>query len=124
VVTPGDREDIIMAALSTASMTEKEGRVIAGLVLSGDLFPHQSLIEMIKGSHLVTIASPLDSYSVASGIHSMTVKTLPGDDEKIGRIQALIEQYVEVDRLLEKLAGPPEGTGTEGTERTEGTEGT
>lgn len=106
VVTPGDREDIIMAALSTAAMTEKEGRVIAGLVLSGDLFPHQNLLDMIKGSHLPVIASPLESYAVASGIHSMTVKTLPGDDEKIGRIQALIEQYVEVDRLLEKLAGP------------------
>ncbi len=33
----------------------------------------------------------------------MTVKTLPCGTEKIGKIQALIEQYVEVDRLLEKL---------------------
>ena len=103
VVTPGDREDIIMAAVSTASLSEKEGRVIAGLVLSGDLFPHQKVIEMIKASHLAAIASPFDSYTVASSIHSMTVKTLPGDDEKIGKIQALIEQNVEVDRLIGKL---------------------
>jgi BioD-like phosphotransacetylase family protein len=108
VVTPGDREDIILAALSTASLSEKEGRVIAGLVLSGDLFPHQNLLDLIKASHLVAIASPFDSYTVASSIYSMTVKTLPGDDEKIGRIQALIEQHVEVDRLLEKLGAPPE----------------
>ena len=107
VVTPGDREDIILAALSTASLSENEGRVIAGLVLSGDLFPHQNLIEMIKASHLAAIASPLDSYTVASSIYSMTVKTLPGDDEKIDRIQSLIEQHVEVDRLLEKLAPAP-----------------
>jgi hypothetical protein len=107
VVTPGDREDIILAALSTASLSEKEGRMIAGLVLSGDLFPHQNLLEMIKVSHLAAIASPFDSYTVASSIHSMTVKTLPGDDEKIGKIQALIEQHVEVDRLLDKLAAPP-----------------
>jgi len=40
---------------------------------------------------------------VASSIHSMTVKTLPGDVEKIDKIQALIEQHVEIDRLLEKL---------------------
>ena len=33
----------------------------------------------------------------------MTVKTLPGDEEKIDKIQALIENHVEVDRLLEKL---------------------
>ena len=104
VVTPGDREDIILAALSTASLSEKDGRVIAGLVLSGDLFPHQNIIEMIKASHLAAIASPLDSYACASSIYSMTVKTLPGDDEKIDRIQSLIEQHVEVDRFLEKLA--------------------
>jgi BioD-like phosphotransacetylase family protein len=34
------------------------------------------------------------------------VKTLPGDHEKIDKIQALIEKHVEVDRLLEKLAAP------------------
>ena len=33
----------------------------------------------------------------------MTVKTLPGDLEKIDKIQALIERYVEIDRLLAKL---------------------
>jgi BioD-like phosphotransacetylase family protein len=104
VVTPGDREDIILAALSTSSLSEKDGRVITGLVLSGDLFPHQNLLELIKSSHLPVIASPLDSYAVASSIHSMTVKTLPGDEEKIVKIQALIDQHVEVDRLLEKLA--------------------
>jgi hypothetical protein len=105
VVTPGDREDILMAALSSGALTQKDGRVIAGLVLSGDLFPHQNLVELIKSSHLPVIASPLDSYTVASSIHSMTVKTLPGDDEKIEKIQAMIEEHVEVDRLLEKLAG-------------------
>ena len=50
------------------------------------------------------MASPLDSFTVASSIHSMTVKTLPGDTEKIDKIQSLIEQYVEVDRLLGEAA--------------------
>ncbi len=104
VITPGDREDIILAALSSGAQTEKDGKVIAGLVLSGDLLPHPNLIGMIKSSRLPAIASPLDSYAVASSIHSMTVKTLPGDAEKIGKIQSLIEKHVEIDRLLEKLA--------------------
>ena len=33
----------------------------------------------------------------------MTVKTLPGDVEKIDKIQTLVERYVEIDRLLAKL---------------------
>jgi BioD-like phosphotransacetylase family protein len=60
-------------------------------------------MDLLGNSDVPTIASPLDSYSVANSIHSMTVKTLPGDLEKIDKIQALIERYVEVDRLLAKL---------------------
>ena len=61
------------------------------------------MLELLKNSDLPVIASPLDSYTVASGIHSMTVKTLPGDVEKIDKIQAMVEKYVEVERLLGKL---------------------
>ncbi len=49
------------------------------------------------------ISSPLDSYTVASNIHSMTVKTLPGDVEKIDKIQSMIERFVQIDRLVEKI---------------------
>lgn len=103
VVTPGDREDIILAALSTGSFSETEGNAIAGILLSGNLLPHASVLELIKNSGIPAIACPLDSYSASNRIHSMTVKTLPGDTEKIDRIQAMIENYVEIDRLLEKV---------------------
>jgi BioD-like phosphotransacetylase family protein len=104
VITPGDREDVILAALSTSTLSEAEDRAIAGLVLSGDLLPHQRVLELVANSEVPVIRSALDSYAVASGIHSMTVKTLPGDVEKIDKIQALIDRYVDVDRMLEKLA--------------------
>ena len=103
VITPGDREDIILAALSTTALPLTENKAITGLVLSGDLLPHPTVLDLIAQSPLPIIASSLDSYSVASAIHSMTVKTLPGDQEKIARIQALVEEHVNVDRLLEKI---------------------
>jgi len=106
VITPGDRDDVILAALSTSTLTEAEDRSIAGLVLSGDLLPHHRILELVANSEVPVISSPLDSYAVASAIHSMTVKTLPGDVEKIDKIQALIDRYVDVERLLEKLAKP------------------
>ncbi len=104
VITPGDREDVILAALSTSTLSEMDGQSLAGLILSGDLTPSSPVLELIKQSDLPVISSPHDSYSVASGIHSMTVKTLPGDVEKIDKIQTMIETHVEIDRLLEKLS--------------------
>jgi BioD-like phosphotransacetylase family protein len=103
VITPGDREDVILAALSTSALSELEGQSIAGLVLAGDLLPHQSVLDLLSNSDVPTITSPLDSYTVASSIHSMTVKTLPGDVEKIDMIQSLIERHVDIDRMLRGL---------------------
>ena len=100
IITPGDREDILLAALSTTAL---QGLEIAGVILSGDLMPHPTVLDLIAQSAMPVIASPLDSYSAANAIHSMTVKTLPGDFEKIERIQSLVEQHVNVDRLLEKI---------------------
>jgi BioD-like phosphotransacetylase family protein len=102
VITPGDREDIILAALSTTALHEGD-KSLTGLVLSGGLLPHPTVLDLIAQSPLPMIGSPLDSYSIASSIHSMTIKTLPGDQEKIERIQTLVEKHVNVDRLLEKL---------------------
>ena len=82
VITPGDREDIILAALSTASLGENDGQSLAGLVLSGDLTPSTPVLDLIKNSDLPIISSPHDSYTVASSIYSMTVKTLPGGRRK------------------------------------------
>jgi BioD-like phosphotransacetylase family protein len=106
VVTPGDREDVILAALSTSALSDAEDRALAGLVLSEDLMPHQNVLDLILHSQVPVIRSAADSYTVASSIHSMTVKTLPGDLEKIDKIQTLIDTHVEVDRLLAKLSAP------------------
>lgn len=103
IITPGDREDVILAAISTTSLQNPQGHDLAGVVLSGDLRPHASIMELIKASELPVIASPLDSYTVASKVNSMTIKTLPGDAEKISKIQGLIDKHVDVERLLEKL---------------------
>lgn len=106
VITPGDREDIILAALSTTALLEPQSKGLVGLILSGDMLPHSTVLNLIAQSALPVIASPMDSYSVASAIHTMTIKTLPGDFEKINRIQSMVEKYMDVDRLLEKIGVP------------------
>jgi BioD-like phosphotransacetylase family protein len=110
VITGGDREDVILAALSASTLTGLESRSIAGLVLAGGLLPHESIMALLHSSGVPAIASPLDSYSIASRINSMTIKTLPGDVEKIERIQSIVERYVDVDQIVRAvgLQPPPE----------------
>jgi BioD-like phosphotransacetylase family protein len=100
LVTPGDRDDAALAALSHIG---KHPKGICGIVMCSGHQPHQSVMNLLQESELPAISSPLDSYRIASTLHSMTVKTLPGDNEKIQRIQSLIEQHVNVARIVEKL---------------------
>jgi BioD-like phosphotransacetylase family protein len=62
---------------------------------------------LLHRSGVPAIASPLDSYSIASRINSMTIKTLPGDVEKIERIQSVVEKFVEVERIAAAINGIP-----------------
>jgi hypothetical protein len=101
LVVPGDREDVVLATLSRAVTSHHAS--FCGVVLSDDLRPNARLMELMESADVPIVASSLDSYTIASRIHSMTVKTLPGDTQKIDRIQALVSHHVAVERILEKL---------------------
>jgi len=105
LVVPGDREDIVLAAITEAA----PAGLLAGLILSDGLRPHRTLLEMLRKTEIPVVLSPIDSFSIAKRIHSLTVKIQPGDTEKIHRIQDLVARHVDVDRLLEKLGTPDAG---------------
>ena len=101
LVVPGDREDVLVAALSRAF---EQGVIpFSGLVLSDGLTPNRRLLQLMKESAMPIVSSSLDGYHIASLIHSMTVKTLPHDMEKISRIKDLVSQHINIPRILEKL---------------------
>jgi len=103
VITPGDREDVILAAIASHHPEEGQPLPLAGFVLSADHLPHDNIMEQLRASGIPAISSKLDTYTVASLIHSMTVKTTPGDHQKIEIIQQMVEKHVEIDRMLEKI---------------------
>lgn len=105
LIVPGDREDIILAALSAphAVNGNHEGVGLVAVVLSESLRPTGAIAGLMAKAPIPIIASPMDSYTIASRIHSMTVKTLPGDTDKIERIQELVSRHVDVDRILERI---------------------
>lgn len=102
LLVPGDREDIILAALAEANA----GTQFAGLVLTDNLMPHSRIVRLLQEAKLPAIQSPLDAYTIASRINSMTIKTLPGDGQKIGAIKTLFTDHFPLAPLLEKLGLP------------------
>jgi BioD-like phosphotransacetylase family protein len=119
VIVPGDREDVIltlttahlMGAPRSATLDEltqptlqldegHEGAAI-GLVLTGGYKPRQSVIEAIRRADLFAALVPDDTYTVASEIHDLLVKTHAADKDKIAEIKALVGANLDIDRFLD-----------------------
>jgi len=103
LITPGDREDIITSALSCHRDGPGKRLKLSGVILTGGLVQEKESIELLKNSALPVLLAKLDTYSVASCIHDLTVKIRPQDTEKINTVVKLIKDHVDLDRILKGI---------------------
>ena len=95
IITPGDREDILLGAIAAESIAGE--KVVSGIILTRNVLPHPKLMEMITKTNIPVIICQDDSYAVASKINLMTVKTQPSDTDKIPIIKDLISKNIDLD---------------------------
>lgn len=100
IITPGDREDIILAA-GTVAFGHNDG--LAGIVLTGGLRPSDNVLKVVRGMPFPVLLAAEDSYEVASRVHDLTVKTRPNDTLKISLIRDLIAEHVDVNQILQSI---------------------
>ncbi len=120
VIVPGDREDVILT-ITTAHLAGRpraatidvlvdrtpgaveagpEGAAI-GLVLTGGYAPGPEVMEAIRQAGMFAALVDDDTYTVASEVHDLLVKTHAADVEKIALIKALVWEHLVMDRFLE-----------------------
>jgi BioD-like phosphotransacetylase family protein len=101
IITPGDREDIILAAATSQIGKGKDG--LAGIVLTGDLKPNPNVLKVIRDIRFPVLFTTESSYQVASKVHDVIVKTRSSDLEKIALIRDLIAENVDVKKILDSI---------------------
>ena len=101
VITPGDREDLIRAAIEV-NRAAATPRVI-GLVLTGGFRPAASVLAELRGAGLFAYLVGTDTYRTAQAVDEILVKTHPSDVEKIETIIELVDRAIDVDALLARL---------------------
>jgi BioD-like phosphotransacetylase family protein len=123
VIVPGDREDAILT-LAAAHLPDSaparavehletlvdetpgaidagpEGKAL-GIVLTGGYEPRPEVLAAIHHANLFTAIVAEDTYTVASVIHDLLVKTHPADVGKIELIKELVWEHLAMDRFLE-----------------------
>ena len=102
LICPADREDVLRAA-AEATSRDGDGQ-LAGIILSDDIQPTPSTRRLVASFPCPVLLTRADSYSVASAVHDLTVKTRPDDTQKIRLIRDMISRHVNLDRILERMA--------------------
>lgn len=101
LITPADREDLILAV--AASLEADALLHLAGIVLTGGIQPGPAALRAIERLPFPVLLADGDSYQVASSVHTLTVKTRPSDGQKIALIRDLIAKHVDVARIIQAL---------------------
>ena len=101
LITPGDREDIVLSACTAIDAQSIEK--MAGIVLTGGLRPSPSVLKVIQAMPIPVLLAQADSYQVASKVNNLTVKTRPTDGEKISLIRDIVAKHVNLKKILQAL---------------------
>lgn len=105
VVTPGDRDDIILAA----SMAANNGTPLAGLLLTSGFAPNsavKTLCEQAWTTGLPVLSVASDSYATARALTHMDTHVPVDDTERARRIMNTIDQHLNGDALLDRIGQP------------------
>ena len=102
LITPGDREDMLTAALEANRRTGPP-RLVSGIILSGGYRPSDPVLAALREADLFAYLVRSDTYRTAQAVDEILVKTHASDTEKIATIIDLVGGAIDVDRLLARL---------------------
>jgi BioD-like phosphotransacetylase family protein len=103
LITPGDRDDLILAAMSICTMGAGPKDQVAGILLTGGAGPQKTVLDLVRRTEIPVILVKSDSYTAAAAVNDLKVKIQPTDTTKTLLATQLIRQHVNVQRIVERL---------------------
>ena len=104
IITPGDRTDILLAAIGTRMSSSKPD--IAGVLLTGGMKPPIEVCELIEGwtnSPLPILMTNTLTYQSVMALHEVSGYIEPTDTRKINTALGLFEHYVNGKEVTKRL---------------------
>ena len=105
VVTPGDREDILIAT----AMAALTGRPLAGIILTGNLQPDPRTLRLCQkalDTGLPVLSTQHDSYLAANLLSRMNTEVPTDDIERVERVMDAVASALDVRWLTEQVQVP------------------
>ena len=107
IITPANREDIILATLTKhwdTKIAAPEDNLEAGMILTGSFPPRHSIIQQLKRAHIPMLYAPVSSYVAMTMITSFTAKIRKEDKAKIHEAIEIVENNINFELLMQVLS--------------------
>jgi len=106
VITPGDRSDVVLAVVSAHAAQGFPS--LSAIILNGGLDLHPAIARLVSGLRLQLpmIATMLDTYQAARAVAATRGRVTASSQRKIDTALALMERYVDMSDLPERMAIP------------------
>lgn len=98
LVTPGDRDDVMLAA-ALASMN---GTPLAGVILTGGLMPNEAMIELCSSAlktGLPVLSVDTDSYETVRALTHINNEIPADDEERAEKVTSFVAAHINLDWL-------------------------
>ncbi len=105
VVTPGDREDILLAT----AMSALNGTPLAGLLITGGFMPSKELLNLCQKAiqtGVPILKTSFNTFSTAQKLSDLDTQVPNDDHERVQLIMSSVTEHLKVAEL-QKLIGTP-----------------
>jgi phosphate acetyltransferase len=102
VIVPGDRADILVAALAANLLPDVPA--VAGIVITAGYVPGPTVRRLLERAPFPVLAVPDRTYAVATRVHAVKPQLAPGDERKIASALGVFSSGVDPLELQERMA--------------------
>ena len=103
MITGGDREDLMLAAMGMHLADRESGKGLAGILLTGGMAPHSSVHKLLQHAGFPVLLHEDDSYGVATRVHNLVAKIQVQDKVKHQVAIKMVQEHVDIDGLLDAI---------------------
>jgi BioD-like phosphotransacetylase family protein len=106
LITPGNREDLILAAMSGCVIGISKAYCVKGIILTGGIFPNKTILKLVRRTNIPMILVKENTYEAAQKLNNLVVKIRSEDTGKIKQARAIIKKHVDIEEILDKTREP------------------
>ena len=105
LVCPPDREDLLIPALSAMYLGGRKDFALASIIVAGHGKLPAVALQTIRRTTIPVLHVEPDAGAVVADLNSSSFKIHPQDEAKVRRAIDLVQERIDLDRLLHSLSG-------------------